>query len=62
MRTTPTLASHFVGAIAAALIGVTFFFAIIGVFGFAAAVGALVLFVALALLVLRRPQAEETWQ
>jgi len=62
MRTTPTSAWHFVGAIGAALIGVTFFFAIIGVFGFATAVGALVLFVALALLALRRSQAEETRQ
>ena len=60
MRTTLTPASHFVGAIAAALIGVTFFFAIIGVFGLTAAIAALALFVALALLTFRRPQAEGT--
>ena len=60
MSTRLTPALRFVGAIAVALIGVTFFFAIIGVFGFAAAVAALALFVVLALLTLRRPQAEET--
>ena len=58
MSTRLTPALRFVGAIAVALIGVTVFFAIIGVFGFAAAVAALALFVALALLVFRRPQAE----
>jgi hypothetical protein len=60
MRTTLPLGWRFAGAIAAALIGVTFFFAIIGVFGFAAAIGALVLFLALALLTFRCPQAEGT--
>ena len=58
MRTTASPALRLVGAIAVALIGVAFFFAIIGVFGFAAAVAALALSVALALLVFRRPQAE----
>ena len=37
-----------------------FFFAIIGVFGFTAAIGALALFLVLALLTFRRPQAEGT--
>jgi hypothetical protein len=58
MRATLPPAWHIAGAIAAALIGAVFFFAIIGVFGFAAAVAALALSVALALLVFRRPQAE----
>ena len=48
------------GAIAAALIGVTVFFAIIGVFGLAGAIGALALFLVLALLTFRCPQAEGT--
>jgi hypothetical protein len=48
------------GAIAVTLIGVTFFFAIIGVFGLAAAIGALALFLVLALLTFRCPQAEGT--
>jgi hypothetical protein len=60
MGTTASAALRAVGAIAVVLIGVAFFFAIIGVFGFAAAVAALALFVVLALLTLRRPQAEET--
>jgi hypothetical protein len=59
MRTTLTAAFHLVGAIAVALIGVTFFFAIIGVFGLLTAIGALALFVVLALLIFRRPQIEE---
>jgi hypothetical protein len=45
------------GAVAAALLGVAFFFAIIGVFGFGYAVAALLLFIAVALLLFRRPQA-----
>ena len=46
------------GAIAATLIGVGFFFAIVGVFGLPAAIVALVLFIALASVIFRRPQAE----
>jgi uncharacterized membrane protein YuzA (DUF378 family) len=60
MSTTASPALRPVGAIAVALIGVTFFFAIIGVFGFTAAVAALALFVVLTLLTFRRPQAEGT--
>jgi hypothetical protein len=60
MRTTLPPGSRLAGAIAAALIGVTFFFAIIGVFGLAAAIGALALFLVLALLTFRCPQAEGT--
>jgi hypothetical protein len=47
-----------VGAIIAALVGVTFFFVIIGVFGLPASMIALAAFIALALFVFRRPQAE----
>jgi hypothetical protein len=46
------------GAICATLLGVAFFFTIIGVFGLPASIIALVLFVALAVAVSRRPQAE----
>ena len=60
MRATLPPAWHIAGAIAAALIGAVFFFAIIGVFGFTAAIGALALFLVLALLTFRRPQAEGT--
>ena len=49
---------HLFGAIAAALIGIGFFFAIVGVFGFSAAIAALVVFIALAAVLFRRPQAE----
>ncbi len=59
MRTTLTPASRRVGAIAATLIGGAFFFAIIGVFGLWDAIGALALFVVIALLIFRHPQAEE---
>jgi len=45
------------GALAAALLGVAFFFAIIGVFGLDYSIGALLLFIAVALLLFRRPQA-----
>jgi hypothetical protein len=51
-------AMHLVGAIAVTLIGIGFFFAIVGVFGLAAAIVALALFVALASVLFRRPQAE----
>jgi hypothetical protein len=60
MRTTPPAASSLLGAISVALIGTAFFFVIVGVFGLTAASGALALFVALALLTFRRPQAEGT--
>jgi hypothetical protein len=60
MTTTLPLAWRLAATIAATLIGVAFFFAIIGVFGLATAIAALVLFVVLALLTFRRPQAEGT--
>jgi uncharacterized membrane protein YuzA (DUF378 family) len=60
MSTMASPALRLVGAISVALIGVAFFFAIIGVFGFTTAVAALAVFVVLALLSLRRPQAEGT--
>ena len=49
---------HFIGAVAPTLIGTGFFFAIVGVFGLRAAIGAATLFIALALSIFRRPQAE----
>jgi hypothetical protein len=58
MTTTVPPTWRLAGAIAAALMGAVFFFAIIGVFGFTAAIWALALFVVLALLTFRQPQAE----
>ena len=55
---TPTSRGHFVGATVAALLGVVFFFAIVGVFGLRSSIAALLLFIALALMVFRRPQSE----
>jgi hypothetical protein len=49
---------HFVRAVVAALLGVAFFFAIVGVFGLPVSSAALLLFVALYLMVFRRPQSE----
>jgi NO-binding membrane sensor protein with MHYT domain len=51
-------AMHLFGAIAVTFIGMGFFFAIVGVFGLPAAILALVLFIALAFVLFRRPQAE----
>jgi hypothetical protein len=58
MHTTPTSIGHFVGAVVATLLGVVFFFAIVGVFGLPSSIAALLLFIALALMVFRRPQSE----
>ena len=58
MKTTSTW--RLLGAICATLFGVAFFFAIIGVFGLSASIVALVLFVALAVFIVRRPQDQET--
>jgi hypothetical protein len=55
---TLTSTGHFAGAVAAALLGVAFFFAIVGVFGLPSSIAALLLFIALALVVFRRPQSE----
>jgi uncharacterized membrane protein len=49
----------FCSAILATLIGIAFFNLVIGVFGLPAAIVSLVLFVALAVMVFRRPQAGE---
>jgi hypothetical protein len=45
-------------AIVATLFGIGFFFVIVGVFGLPAAIVGLVVFVALAAVMFRRPQAE----
>lgn len=55
-----TFVRRLTGALIATLLGTTFFFAIIGVFGLPAAIVALTLFIALALLVFRRPQTKGT--
>ena len=47
-----------IGALTTALIGTGFFFGIVGVFGLPVAIGAAILFIVLALLIFRRPQAE----
>jgi hypothetical protein len=44
-----------IGAIAATLLGIAFFFAIIGVFGLEVSIAALLIFVALTLLIVRWP-------
>ena len=49
---------HFVRAVFVALLGVAFFFAIVGVFGLLVSIAGLLLFVALSLMVFRRPQRE----
>jgi hypothetical protein len=51
---------HLIGAIIATVFGVASFFFIVGVFGLAASIIALVLFIALALLVFRCPQTEDS--
>jgi hypothetical protein len=50
----------FIGAVTATLMGTAFFFVIVGVFGLPASIGAGILFILLALLIFRRPQAKET--
>jgi hypothetical protein len=55
---TLTSTGQFVRAVVAALLGVVFFFAIVGVFGLPSSIAALLLFIALALMVFRRPQSE----
>jgi hypothetical protein len=49
---------HLIGAIIATIFGMASFFFIVGVFGLPASIIALVLFIALALLIFQRPQAE----
>lgn len=55
---TGTGVSHLIGALTTALIGTGFFFGIVGVFGLPVAIGTGILFIVLALLIFRRPQAE----
>ena len=57
---TGTGVRRFIGAVTATLIGTAFFFVIVGVFGLPASIGAGILFIVLALLIFRRPQAEGT--
>jgi hypothetical protein len=57
---TGTDVRRFIGAVTATLIGTVFFFSIVGVFGLPASIGAGILFVALALLIFRCPQAQGT--
>ena len=49
---------HLIGAIISTIFGMASFFFIVGVFGLPASIIALVLFIALALLIFQRPQAE----
>ena len=57
---TGTGGRRFIGAVATTLIGTAFFFVIVGVFGLPASIGAGILFIVLALLIFRLPQAEGT--
>jgi hypothetical protein len=47
-------------ALLATLIGVAFFFVILGLFGRWVSIAALAVFVALSIVIFRRPQVEET--
>lgn len=58
MRVLGILMRRLIGAVIVILLGVAFFFTIVGVFGLPAAIIGLVLFIALALLITRRAQAE----
>jgi len=55
---TGTGVPRLIGALTTALIGAGFFFAIVGVFGLPVAIGTGIVFIVLALLIFRRPQAE----
>jgi hypothetical protein len=57
---TPSLVSRATGVVVTTLLGGVFFNALIGVFGLSEAVIALVLFVSLAIVILRRPQTGGT--
>jgi hypothetical protein len=59
---TPFSLRRTMGAVLTTLFGFTFFNALIGVFGLSAAVIALLLFIALAVLIFRRPQTERARQ
>jgi hypothetical protein len=59
---TPFSLRRAMGVVLTTLLGFTFFNALIGVFGLSAAVIALLLFIALAVLIFRRPQTERVRQ
>jgi len=58
MRRTAISAMRATGVVIATLLGAVFFFVIIGVFGLSEAIVGLLVFVALALLIFRRPQTK----
>ena len=60
MSETPSFVSRATGAVVTTLLGVAFFNALIGVFGLSEAIIALLLFVSLAIVILRRPQTGGT--
>jgi hypothetical protein len=60
MSATPGPVSRATGAVVTTLVGVVFFNALIGVFGLSEAIIALLLFVSLAIVILRRPQTGGT--
>ena len=60
MSATSSRVSRATGVVVTTLLGGVFFNALIGVFGLSAAVIALVLFVSLAIVILRRPQTGGT--
>jgi hypothetical protein len=60
MSATSSRVSRAIGVAVTTLLGVAFFNALIGVFGLPEAIIALVLFVSLAIVILRRPQTGGT--
>jgi hypothetical protein len=60
MSATPSPVSHAIGVVVTTLLGGAFFNALIGVFGLSAAIIALLLFISLAIVILRRPQTGGT--
>jgi len=60
MSDTPGPVSRATGVVVTTLLGVAFFNALIGVFGLSEAIIALLLFVSLAIVILRRPQTGGT--
>jgi hypothetical protein len=60
MSVTPGPVSRATGVVVTTLLGGVFFNALIGVFGLSEAIIALVLFVSLAIVILRRPQTGGT--
>jgi hypothetical protein len=60
MSATSSRVSRATGVVVTTLLGVAFFNALIGVFGLSEAIIALLLFVSLAIVILRRPQTGGT--